>query len=342
MAKARRLKQVLRLLPLAAVAVPLIGVGFILRPTTPGPAFYLRVEASEPLAKTLGRLAQREVIRSVWGAELFAKVTLRAKPVPVGTYQFKPGMSIEDVMRALRKQIRQSVRIPETNWAQRTANLLQQKGVCQADEYMAIVRNPAKAKAWVSMALPSKTLEGYLYPDTYDLPPLVGARFVIRRQLEAFQAKVLQSNSKIPDLDRTLKVASLVELETGGDGERAVIAGVIENRLKQNMYLQIDASILYGLQKWRRLTYRDYREVDSPYNLYRHKGLPPTPICSPSLKSIEAALNPAKHSYLFYVVVPGKGTVFASTYKEHLNNIKLRRRTLADQERAQLEGVQPK
>jgi UPF0755 protein len=89
--------------------------------------------------------------------------------------------------------------------------------------------------------------------------------------------------------------------------------------------LQIDAAICYALGKWRPLTTKDYKDVDSPYNLYLHDGLPPGPICSPSLKSIEGALKPAEHKYLFYVALPQGNHLFSATYNEHLANIRKRK-----------------
>jgi UPF0755 protein len=114
----------------------------------------------------------------------------------------------------------------------------------------------------------------------------------------------------------------MVELEVAKDEERPIVAGVIENRLKRKMPLQIDATLLYGIGKWRRLTFKDYKEIKSPYNTYTHQGLPPGPICSPTVKSIEAALHPATHNYLYYVAMPEGYHLFAETYKEHLANIK--------------------
>ena len=215
------------------------------------------------------------------------------------------------------------MRLPATNWAKRDANLLQRHEVCTADEYMAEVTHPQDHRT--DFPLPAGTLEGYLYPDTYDLPPLLGAKAVVGRQLQAFRDKVWEPLGHPANLARILTVASLVQLEAGRDDERPVIAGVIENRLARGMRLQIDASILYGLGKWRRLTFRDYKEVDSPYNLYRHSGLPPTPICSPSVASIRAAIDPAHHNYLYYVALPDGHSLFAATYEEHKKNIARRK-----------------
>jgi UPF0755 protein len=190
---------------------------------------------------------------------------------------------------------------------------------------MALVKKPQEFQALVSFKLPSDSLEGYLYPDTYELPPLLGARGVIVRQLVAFTKKVWEPLQHPKNLHRLLTVASLVELETKMASERPVVAAVIENRLKKGMRLQIDASINYGLQKWRPLARSEYQSVDSPYNLYRHGGLPPTPICSPTVATIRDSMNPDPHPYLYYVALPDGHSLFSSTYNEHLHNIKLRK-----------------
>jgi UPF0755 protein len=194
---------------------------------------------------------------------------------------------------------------------------------------MALVAKPEEFKEDVSFPLPKGSLEGYLYPDTYDLPPLMTPREVIDRQLTNFQKRVWEGFNKPKNLHRAIIIASMVEMEVARDDERPMVAGVIENRLAKNMALQIDAAINYGIQKWRPLTYADYRNVDSPYNLYRTKGLPPGPICSPTTKSIKAALNPAKHKFLYYVALPSGRSLFAETYDQHLKNVARRRAAIA-------------
>lgn len=299
-------------------------------PTDPGQPFYVRYNAPTTLPAVLREMKERGVVRDPRAVRVYAFLTRTPTQIRTGTYQVHPGMTAGELLRELRKPIVQMVRIPDTNWAQRTANLLEQKyQVCKAEEYMALVRNPKEFKSDVSFPLPEQSLEGYLYPDTYDLPPLLGARAVVLRQLKAFERRVWQKLDHPEDLHRILTVASMVQLEAGRDDERAAIAGVIENRLDKGMRLQIDATILYGEQKWRRLTFADYKNSDTPYNTYLHEGLPPGPICSPTIKSIEAAMHPDKEGgNVFYVAMPGQRSVFAPTYSQHLKNIKKRREAL--------------
>ncbi len=311
----------------AAFCVMMVVVAaFWLRVQAPGgKAHWVRFDSSTTLKEALTRLEGEGILKSAGAACLLARFT-GPDSVPLGTYRLSGGSGALSNLRALMRPVVQKLRLPATNWAKRDANLLQKHEVCAADDYMAEVLHPEAHKT--DFPLPTGTLEGYLYPDTYDLPPLLGAKAVVGRQLQAFRQKVWEPLDHPKDLERILTVASLVQLEAGRDDERPVIAGVIENRLAKRMRLQIDASLLYGMGKWRRLYFRDYREFDSPYNLYRHAGLPPTPICSPSIASIRAALAPAHHNYLYYVALPDGHSLFAATYEEHKRNIERRKDAL--------------
>jgi len=317
------------------------GVAYVagaraLSPLPSGPNRLIRLDPAGSLESVLQRLEREKLVRNAWATHLYARATRKAAPVKTGTYLLHAGMDSDELLAALGKPIRQMVRMPETNWARRSANLLEKANVCTAQEYMELFAKPQEFQDVVSFPLPKKgTLEGYLYPDTYDFPPLLGARGVIVRQLQNFEKKVLEGRDPPKNLRRALIVGSMVELEVARDAERPIVAGVIENRIKLGMPLQIDASLLYGIQKWRELTFADYRNIDSPYNVYRHKGLPPGPICSPTVKSIRAALNPANHNYLYYVALPEGKHLFSATYDEHLRNIGKRKAALAQIRSAQ-------
>jgi UPF0755 protein len=317
--------------PAAAIALVAVGFGLWLKngtsPMASGAKTYIRYEHPLRLGFVLNDLEGRGIVRDHKAFQVYSWILRRPQSVAAGTYSLRPGMSAGEILRELTNPVRQYVRIPETNWARRTANLLQERDVVKADEYMALFNDPDQFRKDVSFPIDGRTLEGYLYPDTYDLPPLLGARAVILRQLKAFEKKVWTPLHPA-NLYRVLTVASMVQMESGRNADGSRIAGVIENRLSKNMPLQIDATILYGLQKWRRLTFADYRNVNSPYNTYLHTGLPPGPICSPTVKNIEAALHPEKHDYLFYVAMPTGETLYSKTYPEHLKRIKQRRKAM--------------
>ena len=291
-------------------------------PTPKTKPFYIRFGERTPLPSVLEALQQRGVIRNDSAFETYAKLKHKSAPIEVGTYRLNGGMTANQILITLKHPVSQMVRLPETNWAARSANILQREDVTTADEYLALIHQPQLFQNDVDFPLPKDSLEGYLYPDTYDLPPLLGAKETILKQLKAFQEKVYDKLNKPKDLQRLVTIASMVQLEVAKDDERPKVAGVIMNRLDKNMRLQIDATLLYGIQKWRALTLEDYKTIDSPYNTYTHDGLPPGPICSPALPSVEAALHPAKHNYLYYVAQPNGYHLFSPDMPGHEANIR--------------------
>jgi len=165
----------------------------------------------------------------------------------------------------------------------------------------------------------------FLLPDTYFTAEL-SPKELISAASEAWWNKF----GKLISFDQKMAkekaiIASLIEREALWDSERPKIAGVIYNRLRKNMLLQIDAAVVYAhLIQGRRLTrvlYKDL-EIDSPYNLYKYGGLTPEPICVPSLLSWEAALNPENHDLLYYVADKDGSHIFSKTHSEHLQNVK--------------------
>jgi UPF0755 protein len=205
---------------------------------------------------------------------------------------------------------------------------MEKLNVAKAEEYTELAHKPQDFAKNVSFPLPKDSLEGYLFPDTYKVQPLVGARPAILQQLQAFEKRVWKGLNQPRNLRRAIIIASIVEREAKLDRERPIIASVIENRLSKNMTLDIDATILYAQQDWHEPTRADIRNTVSPYNTYKNKGLPPGPICSPGLKSIKAALNPAKTDYLYYVAMPDGHSLFGKTLDEHNANVARRRRAL--------------
>jgi UPF0755 protein len=169
------------------------------------------------------------------------------------------------------------------------------------------------------------TVEGFLFPKTYELDPEADAEQVIATLLDQFDEEAAtldwRSAEKLGLAPyEVVIVASLIEREARAASDRPKIAAVIYNRLREGMALQIDATVQYALEEPNRLLTLEDLEVDSPYNTYLHPGLPPTPIASPGLASLEAALDPADVDYLYFVVVdPETGAHrFAETYQEFL------------------------
>jgi UPF0755 protein len=180
------------------------------------------------------------------------------------------------------------------------------------------------------------SLEGLLRPDTYKIAAEEDEIQVLKTLVDTFDERAAALGLGFANVNGLgaydiIKVASLIESEAKTPGDRPLIASVIYNRLKQDMQLQIDASLIYarGDPKNRSLSNAD-KQINSPYNTYANKGLPPTPIAAVSDASIEAALHPAETDYLYYVVIDKQGNhAFATTLEEHEQNI----------QRAQAAGV---
>lgn len=306
------------------------GLVYSVRPTSKGASEYLRFDRRTTLRQALITLEEKRMVRSAQLGLLYARLRGLQQTVPEGTFRLSPGETIETYVALLQKPIVQMVRIPEGWWIKRSAAILEKNNVCKASEYIALANRPDEFKDAVGFVLPKGSLEGYLYPDTYDLPPLLGARQTIVRQLKAFESKVASKMKPGTDLQRAVIIGSMVELEVALDHERPIVAGVIENRIKKGMRLELDATVLYALQEWKNLGPGVVRTVKSPYNTYLNNGLPPGPIGSPGAKSILAALNPAKHEFLFYVAKPDLNHMFAKTYGEHINNIRKRQKLLRE------------
>lgn len=168
------------------------------------------------------------------------------------------------------------------------------------------------------------TLEGYLFPDTYrvwrDQLPLG----LIEKQLTVFQTKTvgMEDDAKRQgrDFRDVIILASIVEKEAANADDRKIVAGIYLNRLKKGMLLQSDATVNYVTGAGRARPVLKDLEADSPYNTYKHKGLPPGPICNPSLESIEAALNPTATDYLYYLHDDAGKSYYAKTLEEHKQN----------------------
>jgi uncharacterized YceG family protein len=171
---------------------------------------------------------------------------------------------------------------------------------------VAAARPPAGYKATGKERL---GMEGFLFPATYELAKPVSAKVLVREQLQAFDRRTSGVDFRYATkhgLTRydVLIIASMIEREAAAPVDRRKIAAVIYNRLRSKMALGIDATVQYAAGSWAPITTRDLASA-SPYNTRRFKGLPPTPICNPGLASIQAAANPAKVPYLYYVAIPG-------------------------------------
>ena len=197
--------------------------------------------------------------------------------------------------------------------------------------------NLANDKEFVkSLGINANTMEGYLFSKRYKVYENESPENAIKIFYDAFQnffndSLKLRAKEIGLSVHQTLTLASIIKGETDKVNEMPIISAVYHNRLRISMPLQADPTIQYLLPGgWRRLTYTDLR-IESPYNTYRYKGLPPGPINNPGADAIIAALYPDKHNYLYFVADGNGGHRFSRTYAEHLKNVNQYRKWLSQQ-----------
>jgi len=237
----------------------------------------------------------------------YLKLNRMQEKVKAGAYNFSKPLTIQDVTEILvqGKIATLKITFPEGWNASHCFHHLQNKGLGRYDTYMSLFRNPDLLPEFAKNA---RTLEGYLFPETYFFPLDYDEKAVIRTMLERFRQLALpylepkQTSGRLT-VHQLVTMASLVEKESGVRDEQPLIASVFYNRMERNIKLQCDPTVIYAewLSKgdWDgKVNMSDLRR-DSPYNTYVYKGLPPGPICNPGLASIKAVISPPKTKYLF-------------------------------------------
>jgi UPF0755 protein len=240
-------------------------------------------------------------------------------------------MSVDEIMKLLIEGIkREAVKftVPEGLTTRQTMNILIEAGLVTEEEFWNEIENGQFDYRFLEGAPAGRErLEGFLYPETYEIYKDEGAHAVIDKMVGQFDSLFTDEDyTRAEKLKRSVReivtIASLIERETAVPDERAVISRVINNRIKEDMPLQIDASIQYLLDAPKEQLTEEDLQIESPYNLYLNKGLPPGPICNPRIDSVNAALHPGKNKYLYYVLDPALNGMhrFSEGYDEFLSN----------------------
>lgn len=290
------------------------------------------VEPGDPLYKAVVKLRDTHVVNS---PRLFSKAAILAgidRHIIPGRYDFQGRLSNYDIMRKLRRGdiVILTVTIPEGYNLQQIGRILNQK--CGVDRR--IFDSLSHDSVYLAgLGIKAGFAEGYLFPATYNLPwgipagdvfgEMVGALFP--RLTDSLMIRAVSLGYTVHNL---LTLASIIESESKAEDELGKIASVYTNRYKIGMRLQADPTIIYGMGGLKRhLTIGDYK-FPSRYNTYLYKGFPPTPICSPGMKSIMAALYPDSTNYLYFVADGTGRHVFNRSYEQHLRDTYRIRREL--------------
>ncbi|MZQ86156.1 endolytic transglycosylase MltG [Paenibacillus sp. 5J-6] len=272
----------------------------------------------------------------------YLKVKKQGSRFQAGEYEMKPGLTFEEMIEKLNKgeTVKEEViriTIPEGYTVDQIAAKLSEQTPWNKDVFLKLADAPAGlTDETAASSIPDNKnlkhrLEGYLFPETYEFKKGSTEQEFIERTLQQLDKKLATLPPDWKDklkeqglsVHQMLTIASLIEREVVQDEERALVSGVIQNRLKKNMPLQIDATVQYLFDKSKERLLEKDLQIQSPYNTYLNTGLPPGPIASPSLASMKAAIYPQETKYLFYVTKKDgtKGHLFAETFEEHKKNI---------------------
>ncbi|PYU08257.1 MAG: endolytic transglycosylase MltG [Acidobacteria bacterium] len=283
--------------------------------------------------RTAGYLLERNgVIRSAIAFELYARQHPR-RTIVAGEYFFDHPVSERDVFWTLAsgKVFEQPFVVREGQTMFDIARNLETGKFMRAQEFMNIMYNTAPIRDLVPRAW---SLEGFLFPATYKFPRHPKAQDVANAMVQKFKEHWarIAAGADAPDVNSVATLASLVERETPQPDERPLVAGVFENRLSRRIALQCDPTVIYALERagqYKGVLSSADLHVDSPYNTYRYRGLPPGPIGNPGEASLQAALAPAETDYLYFVANAHGGHFFAETLAEHNRNVARYRRLMA-------------
>jgi len=272
----------------------------------------VRVRKGQTISQVADNFYQRHLVRYPLLFKVLARLSLQNKVV-AGDYLFAERTDIFTMVNRLTtgnyniKPLK--ISIPEGLNSQELARLLDEK-LAEFDQ-----------DVFVALA---GLMEGRLWPDTYFIKPSDDEADIVAmmadnfsKQTEPLLTAITESGKSFDDI---LVMASIIELEARTAESRRMVSGILWNRIKQGMKLQVDAVFPFIMEKYSlQLTVKDL-QFDSPYNTYKYKGLPPGPVCNPGLDSIKAALNPTTTSYLFYLSDKNGGMHYAKTYAGHMAN----------------------
>ena len=310
------------------------------------PGVYVDVPHGASRRSIAGLLASQGVVRNRWVFEALSRRRSQST-LQAGEYFFDhpvTAFEVFDAIAAGRVFVRELV-IPEGYSMFDIADLVAREGFTSRDDFLAAARDPGAVR---DLAPDAVSLEGFLFPATYGFPRHPSGREMTEAMVKRFRqewAAISAQPSDPPEysLGQAVTLASLVERETPKPDERPLVAGVFENRLHQGVPLQCDPTVVYALELAGRYSGTlDAREIpfESPYNTYRHKGLPPGPIANPGEASLRAAMSPAKTDFLYFVADTEGGHFFSKTLAEHNRNVaKYRLRLAAERSAARSSDV---
>ncbi len=267
-------------------------------------------------------LADHQVVSSPTSFIVFTYLQGKQNKIRAGEYELSATLPPQEILRKITQgeTLAYSVTIPEGYRISEIADLLDQKGLADKNRFIEATRNPELVK---SLNIPTRDLEGYLFPETYRFSKNAGEKKMVQTMVDIFKKKtdlpeVRERARKLNfTLHEVITLASLIEKETGLASERKMISSVFHNRLKKRMRLQTDPSVIYALANFDGNIRKKDLSIDSPYNTYLYSGLPPGPIANPGLDSILSVLDPVQSDNFYFVSRQNGSHQFSTNLPDH-------------------------
>ncbi|HDJ30503.1 MAG TPA: endolytic transglycosylase MltG [bacterium] len=293
------------------------------------------INKGEGIEEIAQHLEEEGIIKNKALFLLYLILTRQLRNIQAGAYQLSPSMSIDEIVDKLvcGKTLKEKITIIEGWRARDIALYLGKKGICTPEEFLEVVDFPKTKHSSKAMDFSDKynfledkpknvDLEGYLFPDTYFIERDMTPEEIVEMMLDNFGKKLTpELRKEIARQGKTIfeivTMASLLEKEVKSLEDKKLVAGILWKRLKIGIPLQVDATITYITGKKTTFISKKETEIDSPYNTYKYKGLPPAPICNPGFESILASIYYKDSEYLYYLSAPDGRTIFSRTLEEH-------------------------
>lgn len=324
------MKRLFFLLVLAAFAYVIFAIE---APTGPQSETFLEIAPGTPSMRIAAQLKENGLVRSQSVFE--AMHLVKGGTLKAGEYRFDHPAKMGEVLERLRRGdvYTVSVTVPEGSNLFDIGERLEAAHFGSREQFLTAAR--ANVSLIADLDPSAASLEGYLFPDTYRFGTKTTDAQILAAMVKRFRVAAAQAGLQA-NYHRVVTLASLVERETPIDSERPLVASVFENRLAKDMPLMTDPSVIYAALldgRYRGTIYTSDLTAASPYNTYRHTGLPPGPICNPGMASLQAAVKPAQTDYFYFVAAsanPSGVSKFSATLAEHARDVQQYRKAVRE------------
>lgn len=319
------MKKTLFIFLLFSLTLFLVGLWFFLSPVVIGEnkdSHTLKIKRGLSFVAIQNLMQKQGIIKNSYKIAIVSRILGYRDRIKAGEYILSGGLSSYALLKKLvaGKVTQKLVTIPEGKTARQIASILAKKIEIDSARFVSLVTDSVLSK---QLGMTTSSLEGFLFPNSYNLHWGMTEEKVIRIMVDEFQKQVDEEVRYRAEqfgftLVQALTLASIIEGESVVDSEREMISAVYHNRLKKRMLLQADPTIQYVIRDGPRRLLKSDLKIDSPYNTYLHPGLPPGPINNPGLASIKASVNPAGGDNLYFVANGDGSHTFSRTLREHL------------------------